>query len=157
MRRSNSKTVYGNVSEGCSPSDPTGRPNKDENGDIGEQYLPHSQGFASRLYLAVGHGVLLSNCATFLMGNDLSSATNLPKRAPTSCKRRACAQPVPASARIQPDCALIHQELKRKGVTLQLLWDEYVDAHGRQATYRYTQFCQRYHEFRARSVQLMKS
>jgi transposase len=57
--------------------------------------------------------------------------------------------PVPASARIQPDCALIHQELKRKGVTLQLLWDEYVDAHGRQATYRYTQFCQRYHEFRA--------
>ena len=24
-----------------------------------------------------------------------------------------------------PDCAVIHQELKRKGVTLQLLWEEY--------------------------------
>ena len=59
------------------------------------------------------------------------------------------AGPIPASARIQPDYALIHQELKRKGVTLQLLWEEYVDTHGRERTYRYTQFCQRYHEFRA--------
>jgi transposase len=25
----------------------------------------------------------------------------------------------------QPDYALIHQELKRKGVTLQLIWEEY--------------------------------
>lgn len=57
--------------------------------------------------------------------------------------------PMPSSARIQPDCALIHQELKRKGVTLQLLWEEYVDAHGWEATYRYTQFCQRYHDFHA--------
>jgi transposase len=56
---------------------------------------------------------------------------------------------VASSARIQPDCALIHRELKRKGVTLQLLWEEYVDAHGQEATYRYTQFCQRYHEFQA--------
>ena len=59
------------------------------------------------------------------------------------------AGPTPASARIQPDYALVHQELKRKGVTLQLLWEEYVDTHGRERTYRYTQFCQRYHEFRA--------
>ena len=27
----------------------------------------------------------------------------------------------------QPDCNHIHQELKRKGVTLMILWEEYVE------------------------------
>ena len=37
-------------------------------------------------------------------------------------------QPAAVSERyIAPDCAAIHQELKRKGVTLQLLWHEYRD------------------------------
>jgi len=46
-----------------------------------------------------------------------------------------------------PDFALIHQELKRKGVTLQLLWEEYSAAHPGGA-YRYSQFCLHYHRFR---------
>ena len=29
----------------------------------------------------------------------------------------------------EPDFGLIHRELKRKHVTLQILWDEYIDAH----------------------------
>ena len=34
--------------------------------------------------------------------------------------------PVPrANARLDPDFALVHQELKRPGVTLMLLWEEY--------------------------------
>jgi transposase len=45
-----------------------------------------------------------------------------------------------------PDFAILHQELKRKGVTLQLLWDEYSSAHAGQA-YRYSQFCWLYHRF----------
>ena len=45
-----------------------------------------------------------------------------------------------------PDFAHLHQELKRKGVTLQLLWEEYADAHAGQA-YRYSQFCWLYHRF----------
>jgi transposase len=45
-----------------------------------------------------------------------------------------------------PDFAHLHQELKRKGVTLQLLWEEYVEAHAGQA-YRYSQFCLHYHRF----------
>ena len=40
----------------------------------------------------------------------------------------------------EPDFAHLHQELKRKGVTLQLLWEEYAVAHPGQA-YRYSQFC----------------
>ena len=47
----------------------------------------------------------------------------------------------------EPDFGQIHQELKRKGVTLQLLWEEYDDAHPGQA-YRYSQFCVRYKRFR---------
>lgn len=55
----------------------------------------------------------------------------------------------------QPDYALIHQELKRKGVTLQLLWDEYQTVHG-QSAYRYSQFCRHYHEYRGRLARSMR-
>lgn len=47
-----------------------------------------------------------------------------------------------------PDFAHLHQELKRKGVTLMLLWEEYATAHAGQA-YRYSQFCLLYHRFAA--------
>ena len=50
---------------------------------------------------------------------------------------------------------LIHQELKRKGVTLQLLWEEYEKAHG-QSAYRYSQFCLHYHEYRGRLARSMR-
>ncbi|WGS43913.1 IS21 family transposase [Burkholderia sp. JSH-S8] len=52
-----------------------------------------------------------------------------------------------AGKRVDPDCAWIHRELRRKGVTLQLLWEEYVAANPDQRTYRYTQFCQRYKDW----------
>jgi len=49
----------------------------------------------------------------------------------------------------EPDFLEIHEELKRKGVTLQLLWAEYAAAaHGDEAL-RYSQFCQRYRDWRA--------
>jgi transposase len=41
-----------------------------------------------------------------------------------------------------PDMAWLHQELKRRGVTLQRLWLEYLDAH--PDGYRYSQFCRHY-------------
>jgi transposase len=42
----------------------------------------------------------------------------------------------------EPDWAAIHCELKRKHVTLSILWDEYIerDPHG----YRYSRFCKLY-------------
>ncbi len=40
----------------------------------------------------------------------------------------------------RPTLRYLHQELKRKGVTLQLLWEEYSAAHPGRA-YRYSQFC----------------
>jgi transposase len=54
---------------------------------------------------------------------------------------------VPRAARhLEPDFAAIHQEIKRPGVTLQLLWEEYQQgqhADGAQA-YKYTAFCVKY-------------
>lgn len=47
--------------------------------------------------------------------------------------------------RPQPDCATIHRELQQKGVTLQLLWQEYRDVH--PSGYQYTQFCEHYRWF----------
>ena len=44
-----------------------------------------------------------------------------------------------------PDFGAVHQELKRAGVTLMLLWEEY--ATGNPAAYKYTSFCIKYREF----------
>lgn len=53
--------------------------------------------------------------------------------------------PVSANARPEPDMEWIHRELRRKGVTLQLLWAEYKQAH--PDGYQYTQFCDHYHRW----------
>ena len=61
----------------------------------------------------------------------------------------------PAAGHAVPDFARIHQELKRKGVTLQLLWEEYSAAHTGGA-YRYSQFCLHYGRFRNRLKRSMR-
>lgn len=47
--------------------------------------------------------------------------------------------PLPASQRPMPDGAYLHTELRKPGVTLQLLHEEYLQQH--PTGYRYTQFC----------------
>ncbi len=49
----------------------------------------------------------------------------------------------------RPDCAHIHEELKRKGVTLMLLWEEYTEQCQilDQPYLKYTQFCNVYREY----------
>ena len=49
--------------------------------------------------------------------------------------------------RVLPDLLTVHRELRRKGVTLQLVWEEYVAAHPQQPTYRYTQFVEHYRRY----------
>ena len=44
--------------------------------------------------------------------------------------------------RAEPDWAALHRELKRKHVTLQILWDEYIERH--PDGYRYSRFCELY-------------
>jgi len=57
------------------------------------------------------------------------------------------------------DFEWVHRELRRTGVTLQLLWTEYVDAaqaRGAEAPYQYSQFCERYTRWRSRLDLVMR-
>jgi len=59
-----------------------------------------------------------------------------------------------ASHQLAPDFALVHQELKREGVTLMLLWEEY--ARGNPLAYKYTSFCVKYREFAQSQLRSMR-
>src|SRR5713226_5778662 len=50
--------------------------------------------------------------------------------------------------RTEPDWAAVHRELKRKHVTLQILWDEYIERH--PDGYRYSRFCELYRGWTSR-------
>ena len=50
-----------------------------------------------------------------------------------------------SSHQLAPNFASVHQELKRAGVTLQLLWEEY--AKDNALAYKYTSFCVKYREW----------
>lgn len=67
----------------------------------------------------------------------------------TTLEARLFPPPAPAREHVMPDCAHIHQELKRKGVTLLLLWEEYLASCAGQA-YKYAQFCVYYRQYRSR-------
>ena len=54
----------------------------------------------------------------------------------------------PDRERVPPDVARIHQELKRTGVTLQLLWEEYAEIH--PDGYRRSQYCEIYRRWAKR-------
>jgi transposase len=55
------------------------------------------------------------------------------------------ARPQSASALPVPDYSFISSELRKPGVTLQLLWEEYVEKH--PGGYSYSQFCHLYRQF----------
>ncbi len=48
---------------------------------------------------------------------------------------------------VAPDYARIHQELRRKGMTLMLLWQEHVSPHPGASTHCYSQFCENYRRY----------
>ena len=50
--------------------------------------------------------------------------------------------------RTEPDWAAVHRELKRKHVTLQILWDEYIEQN--PDGYRYSRFCELYRGWASR-------
>src|SRR5690606_14013995 len=62
--------------------------------------------------------------------------------------------PVPTACRPVPDWPTVHRELKRKGVTLFLLWEEYKTAHPQG--FHYSWFCQQYRRFAGRVDLVMR-
>ncbi|OEU61721.1 MAG: integrase [Desulfuromonadales bacterium C00003094] len=61
---------------------------------------------------------------------------------------------IPSAERQVPDWSHLHSELKRKGVTLMLLWEEY-QADNPQA-YRYSRFCDLYRQWRGKQKLSMR-
>jgi len=55
---------------------------------------------------------------------------------------------LPSDQRPQPDWAVVHRELRRPGVTLMLLWEEYCDTVS--DGFSYSWFCERYKEWAGR-------
>jgi transposase len=69
--------------------------------------------------------------------------------------RRLFAAPgVPVTERDALDWAKLHEELKRRGVTLQLLWHEYREQHPQG--YSYSRFCELYGEWRRKVSATMR-
>ena len=59
------------------------------------------------------------------------------------------------SRQLEPDYAHLHSELKRAGVTLQLLWEEYQRQH-QGAAYKYSAFCEKYQQWARRLKRSMR-
>jgi transposase len=78
-------------------------------------------------------------------------------------ERQLLAAPRPSDVYAQPDYGRVHQELRRKGMTLMLLWEEYCaqvgDEHDPEhpvKPWRYSQFCQNYRQFAQRLKRSMR-
>jgi transposase len=56
---------------------------------------------------------------------------------------------------VEPNYPSIHQELKQKGITLLLLWQEYEEVYGKKA-YRYARFCAKYKDWLSRQKPSMR-
>jgi transposase len=65
----------------------------------------------------------------------------------TALHNRLLGTPQRASGFVHPDSGRIHQELRRKGMTLMLLWEEHGAQHSGQTIHSYSQFCENYRRY----------
>ncbi len=110
--------------------------------------LSYEVGLTSRKIgrsLSISHPTVLSYLSR---ASKLGLGWPLPDHLDEAALLKLLCGPTPVSSpstRPQPDCAFIHQELKKKEVTLQLLWQEYKEI--LPSGYQYTQFCEYYRKF----------
>jgi transposase len=102
--------------------------------------------------IAQACGLGLGTVSTYLQRATAAGLT-WPLRADlddTALEARLFTRPTmpPARHRALPDWAALHQELKKPGVTLTLLWQEYRARHPHG--YAYSQFCERYRQWARR-------
>jgi transposase len=71
-------------------------------------------------------------------------------------ERRLLAAPHKHSEFVQPDYGRVHHELRRKGMTLMLLWEEYRAEFASSQTYSYSQYCENYRRFAKRLKRSMR-
>ncbi len=65
----------------------------------------------------------------------------------SALERRLLTGPECLRDHVQPDYGRLHHELRRKGLTLMLLWEEYRADYAERRTYSYSQFCENYRRF----------
>lgn len=65
----------------------------------------------------------------------------------SALERRLLTGPECPRDHVQPDYGRLHHELRRKGMTLMLLWEEYRADYAERHTYSYSQFCENYRRF----------
>jgi transposase len=117
----------------------------------------HAQGFSTRR-MSLATGVGKTTVIEYLRRAEAAGVSwPLPSGLDEAALERLLFPP-PASAtgrRIpEPDWAAIHRELKRPGVTLALLWDEYRGGH--PDGYGYSAFCERYRRWAGRLSPVMR-
>ena len=71
-------------------------------------------------------------------------------------ERQLLVAPERPRTQVQPDYARVHHELRRKGMTLMLLWEEYQAEHADRHTYGYSQYCEKYRQFTKRLKRSMR-
>jgi len=113
--------------------------------------LSHEQ-IAAALHISKGVVAKYVSLAS-AAGLDWSTISGLDE---TALEQLLLAKPAKPSAYVLPDYGRIHQELRRKGMTLMLLWEEYQTEYADQQTYRYTQFCEHYRAFAKRLKRSMR-
>ena len=74
----------------------------------------------------------------------------------TTLERQLLTAPTKPPAYSQPDYGHMHQELRRKGMTLMLLWEEHRADHADSQTYSYAQLCVHYRRFAKQLKRLMR-
>jgi transposase len=99
----------------------------------------------------LSHRAIAQACAlglgTVTLYLQRATAAGLPWPLPddlddATLEARMFARPAPARDRVVPDWRRLHQELKKPGVTLALLWQEYRAQYPQG--FAYSQFCERY-------------
>jgi hypothetical protein len=103
----------------------------------------------SNAQIAAALGIAKGSVANYLAAATVAGLTHSEAQALDDAALNARLQPqryvYPQFA--VPDFGEIHRELRRKGVTLQLLWEEY-RAQAQSVPYSRSRFCERYIEFR---------
>ena len=105
--------------------------------------LRHERGLGYRA-IARSCGVGVGTISEYLSRSEQAGLSwpLPPELDDAALEARLFAAPAPARERVAPDCVSIHQELKRTGVTLMLLWQEYRENHA--DGYGYSQYCDLY-------------
>ena len=124
---------------------------------IGDALRLRAGGLALR-EIAVSLGVGRSTVSDYLKRADLAGVTwPLPEGTCDADLERRLFQPVGETRRglAPPDWTAVHRELRRKDVTLALVWEEYRAAHPDDG-YGYSRFCELYRRWEGRLSPTMR-